>query len=159
MAPAVREAESVVSTVYVTALFHAPDGAAAAKHALAEHTGLAIRRSFVIERDVRGFHVDGRFGGEPPRDWLSQLSTALARLTLGTSREEDSIAVSDAEAELGVGQSALVALIDERDANATDAAIHGAGGTMIRIAPGTLDAEDHDRFFDATSVDGITPRW
>jgi hypothetical protein len=148
-----------VSIVYVTALFDRADAAAAAKRALGEHHGVTVRRAFVIGRDARGFHVDGRFAGEPPSDWLSRLSTALARLARGTSREEDSVAVSDAESELAVGASALVALIDERDRAATDDAIHGAGGTMIRIAPGTLDAEDHDRFFDATSVDGISPRW
>ena len=85
------------------------------------------------------------------------LRTSLARLVLGASREEDSLAIADAEEELSVGQSALVAFIDELDENATDATIHAARGTMIRVAPSTLDAEDRERFFDASSIVGIKP--
>jgi hypothetical protein len=81
--------------------------------------------------------------------------TAMSRLFHRSSREEDFIAVNDAEEELSVGQSALVALIDEPPAtaeNATDNLIHAAGGTIVRVTPGTLDAEDHERFFAASSL-------
>jgi hypothetical protein len=142
---------------YITALFDFSDSAEAAKEALARTAEITVHRAFVIHRDERGYHVDGRFAGEPPTDWLSQLSTAVARLILGTSREEDSLAIADAEAELSAGQSALVALIDERDSTVTDRVIHAAGGTMIRVAPQTLDAEDRERFFEASSVIGIKP--
>jgi hypothetical protein len=146
-----------VAYTYITALFDYGNAAEAAKQALAGHAEVTIHRAFVIHRDERGYHVDGRFAGKPPSDWLSHLGTAVARLILGTSREEDSLAIADAEAELSAGQSALVALIDERDSTITDDVIHAAGGTMIRVAPQTLDAEDRERFFEASSVIGMKP--
>jgi hypothetical protein len=117
-----------------------------------------VHRVFVINRDGQGYHVDGRFHGERPHHRYAIFFTAVSRVFHRTSREEDFVAVDNAEVELGVGQSALVALIDEPPStteNATDIAIHAAGGTIIRLQPGTLDAVDHDRFFDASSVDGL----
>jgi hypothetical protein len=114
-----------------------------------------VHRSFVVRRDKQGYHVDGRFQGERPQHPYAIFFTAMSRLFHRTSREEDALAVDEAERELAVGQSALVALIDEppsRSENETDAVIHAAGGVIVRIAPGTLDAEDHERFFTASSL-------
>jgi hypothetical protein len=143
-----------MATTYISALFDRSAAAGDAKRLLAEHPEIAVRRAFVVQRDERGFHVDGRFAGEPPAGWLALLTASLARLALGTSRKEDSIAIADAEAELGIGQSALVALIDDAAPDVTDRVIHAAGGTMIRVAPQTLDAEDRERFFAASSIIG-----
>jgi hypothetical protein len=113
---------------------------------------------FVVHRDAEGYRVDGRFAGEAPHAWFALLGAALARLLRGTSREEDSVAVSDAEQELAIGQAALVALIDERTPNVADAAIHACGGVVIRAAPQTLDAEDTERFLSASGMPGFIPK-
>ncbi len=143
-----------VARTYIEVLFYEADAAEHAKRSLSGTSGVTVERAFVIRRDEQGYHVDGRFAGEPPGDWLAILRASVARLLTGTSREEDSLATSDAEAELGVGQSALVALIDEGDGRATDDVMHAAGGTMIRVAPATLDAEDRERFLNATALMG-----
>ena len=143
-----------MATTYISTLFAQPDAASAVKRSLLTQAGIHVHRSFVIVRDRSGFHVDGRFAGEPPENWIALLQTFLARHVLGASREEDSVAVEDAEAELAVGQSALVALIDEHDSDVVDALVHRAGGSMIRAAVGTLDGEDNERFFNATSMAG-----
>ena len=141
-----------MAKVYLTALFAGDAAAADAKAALAKLQGVTTERVVVIHRDAEGFHVDGRFAGEAPQAWYALLGTALARILRGTSREEDSLAVSDAEQELGVGQAALVALIDERTPDVADAAIHQYGGVVIRAAPQTLDAEDTERFLSAAAM-------
>jgi hypothetical protein len=146
-----------VAHVYIIALFDQTDAANLAKRTLSEVHGIFVHRAFVINRDERGYHINGRFEGQPPTTRVALLRSTLARLLLGASREEDNVAVSDAEAELSVGQSALVAMIDEKDSTATDTAIHAAGGTMIRSAISTLDAEDRERFFEASSMPGIKP--
>ncbi len=58
----------------------------------------------------------------------------------------------------GPASQALVAVIDEPPSvteNETDNAIHAAGGTIVRIQPGTLDAQDHERFFEASSLGDV----
>ena len=147
-----------MASVYITALFDGDGPANNAKRALTELKGVSIERVFVVHRDQQGFYVGGRFAGEPPHEWFELLGTALARILRGTSREEDSVAVTDAEQELGVGQAALVALIDERTPNAADAAIHAYGGVLIRAVPHTLDAEDSERFLSASSIPGFVPK-
>jgi hypothetical protein len=147
-----------MASVYITALFSGDREANAAKQALTELHGVAMERVFIVHRDEQGYHVDGRFAGEPPRAWFALLGAALSRVLRGTSREEDSVAVSDAEQELGVGQAALVALIDERTPDAADAAIHACGGVVIRAAPRTLDAEDTERFLSASGMPGFVPK-
>ena len=132
-----------MAKVYLTALFAGDAAAADAKAALAKLQGVTTERVFVIHRDAEGFHVDGRFAGEAPQAWYALLGTALARILRGTS---------DAEQELGVGQAALVALIDERTPDVADAAIHQYGGVVIRAAPQTLDAEDTERFLSAAAM-------
>lgn len=143
---------------YITALFDGDAAANEAKAALTAVKGLSVERIFIVHRDERGFHVDGRYAGEPPHDWLAVMATALARVLKGTSREEDSVAVSDAEEELGVGQAALIALIDESVPNVADATLRSFGGVVIRAAPQTLDAEDTERFFAASSIPGFVPK-
>lgn len=141
--------------IYLQALFMTLDAAERAKDRLLDLDSVHVHRAFVIRRDQQGYHVNGRFQGESPHHRVAIFFTAVSRLFHRTSREEDGLAVDDAERELAVGQSALVALIDEPQSlteNETDKAIHAAGGTIIRIAPGTLDAEDHERFFAASSL-------
>jgi hypothetical protein len=147
-----------MASVYITALFDGDDAANNAKQALTQLDGVSMERVFVVHRDKQGFHVDGRYAGEPPHAWFALLGAALARVLRGTSREEDSVAVSDAEQELAVGQAALVALIDERTPNVADAAIHACGGVVIRAAPRTLDAEDTERFLSAAGMPGFVPK-
>jgi hypothetical protein len=147
-----------MAKVYITALFDGDAAANDAKAALVKLPDVSTERVFVIHRDHEGFHVDGRFAGEAPHAWYELLGTALARILRGTSREEDNTAVSDAEQELSVGQAALVALIDERTPDVADAAIHAFGGIVIRAAPQTLDAEDTERFFSASSMPGFVPK-
>ena len=146
-----------MSQVYITALFGGEAAANDAKRALAEQPDIAVHRSFVVHRDEAGFHVDGRYAGEAPKHWYALLAAALTRMVLGTSREEDSIAIDDAEQALGMGQAALVALIDEDEPNTADATIHAYGGSLIRLAPGTLDADDTERFLSASSLTGFGP--
>jgi len=141
-----------VTQIYVTALFDREGSASDAKRALAEQQGVAVHRSFVVSRDERGFHVDGRYAGEPPKHWYALLATTLARVLRGASREEDSVAIGDAEQELAVGQAALVALIDEHVPNVADATIRSYGGVLIRVSPGTLEAEDTERFLKASAL-------
>jgi hypothetical protein len=143
---------------YITALFDGDSSANNAKAALTAIKGLTVERIFIVHRDERGFRVDGRYAGEPPREWYELLSTALARVLKGTSREEDSVAVSDAEEELAVGQAALIALIDESVPNIADATIRSFGGVLIRASPKTVDAEDTERFFAASSMPGFVPK-
>lgn len=143
---------------YITALFDGEASANNAKAALTAVKGLSVERIFIVYRDERGFHVDGRYAAEPPHGWYELLSTALARALKGTSREEDSVAVSDAEEELGVGQAALIALIDEGAPNIADATIRSFGGVLMRASPKTVDAEDMERFFAASSIPGFVPR-
>jgi hypothetical protein len=147
-----------MASVYITALFDGDTAANAARDALAKIDGVSLERVFVVHRDEQGFHVDGRYAGEPPHTWFALLGAALARILRGTSREEDSVAVSDAEQQLGVGQAALVALIHEHTPNAADAAIHACGGVVIRAAPRTLDAEDTERFLSASGMPGFVPK-
>jgi hypothetical protein len=140
---------------YLQALLFTSGAAADAKDQLLRLKSAHVHRAFVIRRDQQGYHVDGRFHGERPQHGAEIFFAAVSRLFHRSSREEDSVAVNDAEQELAVGQSALVALIDESPApgeNATDNLIHAAGGTIVRVTPGTLDAEDHERFFAASSL-------
>jgi hypothetical protein len=139
-------------------LFDGDAAANRAKAALTAATGLSVKRIFVVHRDEKGFLVDGRYAGEPPHEWYALLSTALARVLTGTSREEDGVVVSDAEEELGVGQAALIALIDEHVPNVVDATIRPFGGVLVRTSPKTLDAEDTERFFAASSIPGFVPK-
>ena len=143
---------------YMTALFDGDTAANDAKAALTAVKGLSVERIFIVHRDERGFHVDGRYAAEPPHGWYELLSTALARVLKGTSREEDSVAVGDAEEQLGVGQAALIALIDESVPNIADATIRSFGGVLIRASAKTVDAEDTERFFAASSIPGFVPR-
>jgi hypothetical protein len=146
-----------VPQTYVTILFADAAHAADAKRALESLAGVSVRRAFLIVRDAAGFHVDGRFAGELPKinnlHPIAVLRTVLARMTLGSSREEDGVAVEDAEEELAVGQAAVVALVDEHDATAIDRAMPAFGGAVTRRAVNTLDAEDTQRFLDATRID------
>ncbi len=145
-------------SIYLQALFTTVDGADRAKASLETLHSIRVHRTFVIRRDKQGYQVDGRFQGERPLHRYAIFFAAVARLFHSASREEDSIAVDDAEEELGVGESALVALIDEPPSaaeNETDNVIHAAGGTIIRIQPATLDAEDHERFFNAASLTDV----
>jgi len=143
-----------VAQEYVTALFDREASANDAKRALAAQRGVTVHQSFVVSRDDQGFHVDGRYAGEPPKHWYALLATTLARVLRGASREEDSVAIGDAEQELQVGQAALIALIDENIPNAADTAIRSYGGVFTRVSPGTLDAEDTERFLQASSLAG-----
>jgi hypothetical protein len=146
-----------VAQTYVTVLFddvaHARDG----KHALENLPGVHVRRAFLVARDPRGMHVDGRYHGEKPKIDIDHpfalLRTMLARLILGSSREEDGTAIEDAEEELAVGQAAVVALVDEHDDTAIDRTMRECGGTVTRSAINTLDAEDTERFLSATRLD------
>jgi len=147
-----------MARVYITALFAGAAAAIDAKRALSGVKNLSIERTFVVHRDERGFHVDGRYAAEPPHGWIELLSAALARVFTGTSREEDSVAVSDAEEELGVGQAALIVLLDEAVPNVADPIIRSFGGVLIRALPKTIDAEDTERFFAASTIPGFTPK-
>jgi hypothetical protein len=145
--------------IYLQALFSTLDAASGVKDRLLHLDSIQVHRAFVIRRGHDGYRVEGRFHGERPDDRLAIFFAAMSRLFHRTSHEEDSIAIDDAERELAVGQSALVALIDEPPSqveNATDNVIHEAGGTIIRVAPGTLDAEAHERFFAASALTDTT---
>lgn len=146
---------------YVTILFSDAAHAADAKRALGSLAGVHVRRSFLVVRDAAGFHVDGRFAGELPKinnlHPFAVLRTVLARVTLGSSREEDGVAVEGAEEELAVGQAAVIALVDEHDGTAIDHAMPEFGGTVTRRAVATLDAEDTHRFLEATRIDPPAP--
>lgn len=146
-----------MAQTYVTVLFDDVAHARDAKRALETLQGVHVRRAFLVARDERGMHVDGRYHGELPKididHPLALLRTMLARLILGSSREEDGIAVEDAEEELAVGQAAVVALVDEHDGTAIDRAMRECGGAVTRSAIGTLDAEDTERFLSATRID------
>jgi hypothetical protein len=146
-----------VAQTYVTVLFDDVAKAGDAKRALEALPGVHVRRAFLVSRDARGMHVDGRYHGELPKIDIDHpfalLRTMLARLILGSSREEDGIAVEDAEEELAIGQAAVVALVDEHDTTAIDRTMRECGGTVTRSAIGTLDAEDTERFLSATRLD------
>lgn len=145
-----------MSQTYVTILFADAAHAADAKRALESLAGVHVRRGFLIVRDAAGYHVDGRFAGELPTincHAVGVLRTVLARMTLGSSREEDGVAVEDAQEELAVGQAAVVALVTEHDPTAIDRAMSEFRGSVTRRAVSTLDSEDTQRFLDATRID------
>jgi hypothetical protein len=146
-----------VAQTYVTVLFDDVDHAREGKRVLENLPGVHVRRAFLVARDERGMHVDGRYHGELPKididHPLALLRTMFARLILGSSREEDGIAVEDAEEELAVGAAAVVALVDEHDNTALDRTMRDCGGAVTRSAVSTLDAEDTERFLSATRLD------
>jgi hypothetical protein len=137
-----------VAQTYVTVLFDDVAKARDAKRVLEALPGVHVRRAFLVSRDARGMHVDGRYHGELPKIDIDHpfalLRTMLARLILGSSREEDGIAVEDAEEELAVGQAAVVALVDEHDATAIDRTMRECGGAVTRSATGTLTSGTTD---------------
>jgi hypothetical protein len=146
-----------VAQTYVTVHFDDVAHARDAKRALENLPGVHVRRAFLVARDARGLHVDGRYQGELPKIDIDHpfalLRTMLARLILGSSREEDGIAIEDAQEELAVGAAAVVALVDEHDNTALDRTMRECGGAVTRSAIDTLDAEDTERFLSATRLD------
>jgi hypothetical protein len=148
-----------VAQTYVTVLFAREEQARDAQRDLEKLAGVRVHRAFLVRRDASGLHVEGRDEGEAPRIDIRNpfpiLRAVVSRLLRGAGREEDSVAVADAEEELSVGQAALVALIheDEHAAGALDDVMHAHGGTVTRTAPATLDSEDTQRFLFASSLD------